>query len=40
MQSPKMWNWTQTQGGPYYVEVGKNIKIDYYTKENVNVSTG
>ena len=27
MQTPKMWNWTKTHGGPYYVEVGKNLSI-------------
>lgn len=29
MQNPQMWNWTLTHGGPYYVEVGKNISIGY-----------
>ena len=28
MQTPQLWNWTKTHGGPYYVEVGKNTKID------------
>lgn len=32
-----MWNWTRTQGGPYYVEVGKNVKVDYMSRENVTV---
>lgn len=32
MKSPKMLNWTKTQGGPYYVEVGKNdSSVQYYT---------
>ena len=25
----KMWYDNKTQGGPYYVEVGNNIQIDY-----------
>ena len=36
MQTPKMWNWTKTHGGPYYVEVGHNLTIQYM--ETVNVS--
>lgn len=35
MNTPMMWNWTKTHGGPYYVEVGKNVKVDYVTRENV-----
>ena len=27
MRSPEIGNWTKTQGGPYYIEVGKNIEI-------------
>jgi hypothetical protein len=27
MNPPQVANWTRTQGGPYYVEVGKNIEI-------------
>lgn len=37
LNSPKIWNWTKTHGGPYYVEVGKNIKHEYMEKENVTV---
>jgi hypothetical protein len=40
MNTPKMWNWTKTHGGPYYVEVGNNIKIEYMDKENVTVNSG
>lgn len=32
-----MWNWNITHGGPYYVEVGKNISIKYLATENVSV---
>ena len=37
MQTPKMWNWTKTHGGPYYVEVGKNLSIQYMETVNVSV---
>jgi hypothetical protein len=40
MNSPKMWNWTKTHGGPYYAEVGNNIKVEYMEKENVTVNSG
>jgi len=40
MNSPKMWNWTKTHGGPYYIEVGNNLKIDFLTKENATVNSG
>lgn len=35
METPELINWTMTHGGPYYVEVGKNIEIKYHTKLNV-----
>ena len=38
MNAPKMWNWTHTHGGPYYVEVGKNVSIKYSAIENVTVT--
>ncbi len=37
MNNPKLQNWTKTHGGPYYVEVGKNIEIQYHTRVNVTV---
>lgn len=37
MNTPQMWNWTKTHGGPYYAEVGKNIKIDHLSKENITI---
>lgn len=37
MNPPKLTNWTKTHGGPYYVEVGKNIEIQYHTRANVTV---
>lgn len=37
MNNPKLQNWTKTHGGPYYVEVGKNIEIQYHTKVNVTI---
>lgn len=36
---PKLTNWTKTHGGPYYVEVGKNIEIQYHTKANITIKT-
>ena len=39
MKSPLLTNWTKTHGGPYYVEVGKNIEIKYHTKVNITVKT-
>lgn len=38
MLSPNLTNWTKTHGGPYYVEVGKNIEIKYHSKENVTIN--
>ena len=35
MTPPQHHNWTHTHGGPYYVEVGKNIEIEYHIKMNV-----
>lgn len=35
MTTPELTNWTMTHGGPYYVEVGKNIEIKYHTRMNV-----
>ena len=35
MNSPPVTNWTITHGGPIYVEVGKNIEVQYTTKVNV-----
>ena len=29
MAPPRLTNWTKTHGGPYYVEVGKNIHVEY-----------
>jgi hypothetical protein len=40
MNNPKMWNWTRTHGGPYYVEVGNNVKIEYIDKEKAMVNSG
>lgn len=37
MKSAEFDEWTQTNGGPYYVEVGKNIDIHYKARENVTV---
>jgi len=39
MRSPKLFNWTKTNGGPHYMDVGKNIEVEYETKENVTIST-
>jgi hypothetical protein len=39
MQTPKLHRWNRTHGGPYSVEVGKNTKIDYTTREVGIVST-
>ena len=36
-ESLKHNDWTKTHGGPYYVEVGKNIKVDYWSRENITV---
>ena len=38
--STMVWNWTRTQGGPYYTEVGKNIDIQYMTTLNQSVYEG
>jgi hypothetical protein len=35
MKTPEIGNWTRTHGGPYYVEVGKNIEIQYHSRMNV-----
>jgi hypothetical protein len=35
MQTPEVGNWTKTHGGPYYVEVGKNIEVAYHVTMNV-----
>lgn len=37
MQTPILTNWTRTHGGPYYVEVGKNVEVKYHTKVNITV---
>jgi len=37
MNPPQLTNWTKTHGGPYYVEVGKNIEIQYHTKANMTI---
>jgi hypothetical protein len=39
MNTPRLNRWNITHGGPYYVEVGKNQKIEYTTKETVVVNT-
>ena len=39
MTTPRLHRWNRTQGGPYYVEVGKNTKIDYTTREVGVIST-
>lgn len=39
MTTPRLNKWSTTHGGPYYVEVGKNVKIDYATKDTVVVNT-
>lgn len=40
MSTTKMWWDNKTHGGPYYVEVGNNIQIDYNVLANVTVDTG
>ena len=40
LKTLKMWHDNKTHGGPYYVEVGNNVKIDYMVLENVTVDTG
>jgi hypothetical protein len=37
MHTPRMWNWTKTHGGPYYLEVGKNITVQYMNTENISI---
>lgn len=39
MTYPNLTNWTKTHGGPYYVEVGKNIEIKFHSKENITINT-
>ena len=31
--------WTLTEGGPYYVEVGRNIDVKYVSRGNVTIRT-
>lgn len=38
MVTPNLTNWTKTHGGPYYLEVGKNIEIKYHQKVNVTIN--
>jgi hypothetical protein len=37
MQSGDFDDWELSEGGPYYVEVGNNIDIEYKTRANVTV---
>ena len=37
MKSAEFDEWYQTQGGPFYVEAGRNIDIQYKTLMNVSV---
>ena len=39
MNSPRLHKWNRTHGGPYYVEVGKNQKVEYTRKETVLINT-
>lgn len=39
LTTPRIQKWNQTHGGPYYVEVGKNQKVDYTTKATVLINT-
>lgn len=38
LKTPEFMNWTRTHGGPYYVEVGKNIEVQYHVKVNVTTT--
>lgn len=38
MMSPNLTNWTLTHGGPYYLEVGKNIEIKYHSRVNITIN--
>ncbi len=38
MMSPNLTNWTRTHGGPYYLEVGKNIEIQYHSRVNITIN--
>ena len=38
MMSPNLTNWTMTHGGPFYVEVGKNIEVQYHSKVNITIN--
>jgi len=40
MKTPMVYNWTRTQGGPYYVEIGRNISVQYISEHNVSISVG
>lgn len=37
MKSVALNAWTQTNGGPFYIEVGRNQNIKYLTRTNVSV---
>jgi hypothetical protein len=37
MKSPSFDTWSQTNGGPFYVEVGHNQEVKYLTRANVSV---
>lgn len=39
LNTPRLHRWNATNGGPYYVEVGKDEKIQYIAKETVVVNT-
>lgn len=37
LKTAELDEWTLTDGGPYYLEVGKNIDIDYKSRVNVSI---
>lgn len=39
MKSAEFDEWTHSEGGPYYLEVGKNVDIPYRSRENVTIRT-
>lgn len=38
MNSAEIDTWTQTNGGPFYVEVGRNVEVKFTSKVNVTVN--
>jgi hypothetical protein len=37
MKSADIDSWTQTHGGPFYVEVGRNVEIKFVSKVNTTI---